>query len=221
MTCTSLPGPRASACVPVKCWVPERERSRGWGDGAAGCRHVGVSVCAGVRQRCCWPAWGHHRSGRGGLHHGATPAPGYSVQPREEQTQHECLMHECVRMCVVTKMMMFPLTVQGLTVRALLMKWNCSMPACREGWGGGGVTISSSSCCCCSSCLFFSGLFGITHRWYPSAPQLWKGQVSQYAPWLHLCSNSMNRNLLVNNRVKWVLILNITTTPVHLPTDYL
>lgn len=27
---------------------------------------------------------------------------------------------------------LFSLTVQGLTVRALLMKWNCSMPACRE-----------------------------------------------------------------------------------------
>lgn len=101
--CTSLPGPRASACVPVKCWVPERERNRGWGDGAAGFRHVGVSVCAGVCQRCCWPAWGRRRSGRGGLHHGEAPAPGYSVQPREEQTGHEYLMCVCVRECVCSQ----------------------------------------------------------------------------------------------------------------------
>lgn len=107
--CASLPGPRASACVPVKCWVPERERSRGWGNGAAGCRHVGVSVCAGVCQRCCWPAWGHRRSGRGGLRRGATPAPGYSVQQREEQTEREYLMcvFECecsqkLRMCFLS-----------------------------------------------------------------------------------------------------------------------
>lgn len=99
----SLPGPRASACVPVKCWVPERERSRDWGDGAAGCRRADASVCTSVRQRCCWPAWGHHRSGRGGLHRGATPAPGYSVQPREEQTEHEYLVCACERVWVYSQ----------------------------------------------------------------------------------------------------------------------
>lgn len=89
---SSLPGRHANACVQVKCWVPEKERSLGWRAGAAGCCHTGVGVCAGVRQRRCGSVWGRHRSGRGGLHRGVTPVPGYSVQPRQEQTERERLL---------------------------------------------------------------------------------------------------------------------------------
>lgn len=154
---SSSPGPRASACVPVKCWVPERERIRGWGGDAVGCCRVGVSECAGESRRCCGPALGRRRSGRGGLPHAVTPAPGYSVGVGEQQA---CMFNMCVCTSNCYYVFLVPLTVHGLTVRALLMKWNCSMPACREDWGGS--TISTS---CCSSCLLLSCLLGSTHRW--------------------------------------------------------
>ena len=160
--CASSPGPRASACVPVKCWVPERERIRVWGWGALGCHRTGASVCAS--QRSPGPGRGHRRSGRGGLHHGVTPAPGYSARTREQHTQHELLMLTCI-LYVWTKGLSFVslLTVQGLTVRALLMNWNCSMPACMEAWGGSTISMSTSTSC--SSCCLLSCLIGSTHRW--------------------------------------------------------
>lgn len=157
----SLPGPRASACVRVKCWVPERERSRGWGAGAAGCRHAGVSVCVGVCQSCYGSVWGHHRSGRGGLHRGVTPAPGYSATAKKGANW--AWKPGMERVCGDASISaVHLLTVQGLTVRALLMKWNCSMPACKA-LELGGATISTS--CSCSSCLLLSCLWGSTHRW--------------------------------------------------------
>lgn len=151
------PGPHASACVPVKCWVPEKERSLGWVGDAADCRPVGAGLC--VRQKCCGFVWGPHRSGRGGLLRGVTPAPGYSVRSTKEQRKHECLMWPCV--CVRALRTGSTLTVQGLTVSALLIKWNCSIPACREGWGGEIISTSCSSL----SCFLLSCLLGITHRW--------------------------------------------------------
>lgn len=83
---------------------------------------------------CCRLVWGPRRSGRGGLHRGATPAPGYSAEWPEEKTQVLTVLKQ--RVCwgedADAKPMARPLTVQGLTVRALLMNWNCSIPDCRK-----------------------------------------------------------------------------------------
>lgn len=51
-----------------------------------------------------------------------------------ERKKQICLLKQrvCWGVDVDAKLMLYPLTVQGLTVRALLMNWNCSIPDCRK-----------------------------------------------------------------------------------------
>lgn len=105
--CEPSPGPRASACAPVKCWVPEKERSRVWAGGARGCRPSGVGVCAGVCQLCCGPVWSHHRSGKGDLHRGVTRAPDYSVGQRHSSHEHSFSISASVGDCRVEACLSF------------------------------------------------------------------------------------------------------------------
>lgn len=91
-----LPGPHASLCVPVKCWVPERERSRCWEGGAAGCHRVDERVCTSECPKRCRPAWGHRRSGRGGLRRGAAPAPGCSRSRERGENRYDHLSIVCL-----------------------------------------------------------------------------------------------------------------------------
>lgn len=56
-----------------------------------------------------------------------------TLKSGERRTNGRDHLGRCVsRMEVDTKLLLYPLTVQGLTVRALLMKWNCSIPDCRK-----------------------------------------------------------------------------------------
>lgn len=67
-------------------------------------------------------------------------------------------MDLCIRSCSVNEV---SLTVHGLTVSALLMNWNCRIPAC---WSFSSPSASTG----------VASMLLITHRWYPSTPQLWR-----------------------------------------------
>lgn len=118
------------------------------------------------------PGWGHHRSGTDGLPHVVKPAPGYSGRDRQQGInnnkkqclQHISILHESAQQAklvgvrnVCIDAIVHKLTVQGLTVRALLMKWNCSIPACLVWVGGGASSMFSTSSA--------SSLLVMTHRW--------------------------------------------------------
>lgn len=155
--CDHVPEPPASACGPVKCWDPERE---GWTltAGAEGCRCPATSSCP----TRCEPESGLHRSDTDGPLPAAAPAPGYSdhththtdVRPSILNLYKENLLSNGS----VNEVF---LTVHGLTVSALLMNWNCRIPAC---WSFSSPSASTG----------VASMLLITHRWYPSTPQLWR-----------------------------------------------